>query len=87
MERVEGCAKYRVDFYDAFDGWCGIKEYEFMSWELEKAEEKAKELQAELGEDNKRMGEHWGVINLDMIRMGLPFFETNCTMYKMLKRG
>jgi hypothetical protein len=54
-----------VDFYDAFDGWGGIFgfEPEHAFDDLATAQRKCDELQSELGAPNKRMGEHWGVID------------------------
>jgi len=65
--------QYIVDFYDAFDGWSGDcvhyvgKDFapERLEYDdIEEAIKKAKELQKNLDEGNKRMGEHWGVIDL-----------------------
>lgn len=58
--------RYLVDFYDMFDGWCGIKEYQFDL--LKDAEEFATKKMESLGEDNKRCGEHYGVIDTTLNR-------------------
>ena len=68
--------RYYVDFYDAFDGWGGM-----FGWDpdrlfddLEEAKKCCIKLQSKLAEGNKKMGEHYGVID------GKTKFEIFCTM-------
>ncbi len=59
--------KYRVDFYDMFDGWIN-KDMEEIKDDFENIED-AKALRdknnEKLPDSNKRCGEHYGVINLE----------------------
>ena len=53
--------RYHVDFYDAFDGWChGVL---FESDDLKKAKDFADEKMKCLDTNNKKCGEHYGVID------------------------
>ena len=65
--------RYRVDFYDMFDGWIGgtlDDPYEFD--DLSQAIALRDKRNAELDEGNKRIGEHYGVIDLEIRK------EVNC---------
>lgn len=59
--------KYRVDFYDMFDGWIckNSKEAEYDFESLEEAIAVRDKKNSELKKTNKRCGEHFGVINLE----------------------
>ena len=54
--------RYVVDFYDMFDGWCHMTNREFDS--LNEAKQICDNLMEDLDEQNKRCGEHYGVIDL-----------------------
>jgi len=57
---------YYVDFYDMIDGWGGWECWGFFEDQLfdnlDDAKKKCDELQAELHDQNKKCGEHYGVI-------------------------
>lgn len=72
--------RYYVDFYDAFDGWIrnGLEsEKEVQFDDIEKARQYRDKKNAELSEANKKMGEHYGIIDTKTHR------EVQCTMYKI----
>lgn len=56
--------RYYVDFYDMIDGW-GVFGFfpERLFDDLEAAKKCCDEKQSKLNEDNKRCGEHYGVID------------------------
>lgn len=60
--------KYRVDFYDMFDGWImkDIGETEDDFENLEDAKALRDKNNEQLPDSNKKCGEHYGVINLEM---------------------
>lgn len=70
----EEMKRYYVDFYDAFDSWGGTFEFypERLFDDLDKAKECCIKLQSKLYESNKKMGEHYGVID------GKTKFEVFC---------
>ena len=53
--------RYIVDFYDSFDGWIHWPKLETDN--LEEAKEFALKMTSSLDKDNRRMGEHYGVID------------------------
>jgi len=61
--------RYRVDFYDMIDCWIEA-ERDFNS--LKKAKTLCDKLNQGLDEQNKRAGEHYGVIDL---RLGFEIYE------------
>jgi hypothetical protein len=61
--------RYSVDFYDMIDGWIKMQR-DFNS--LKKAKKLCDTLNQELSEQNKRAGEHYGVIDL---RWGFEIYE------------
>ena len=84
MKDVLDLPRYYIDFYDAFDGWtgeltgiCGI----FASDDLEKMKEQCNLLQEKLGNNNKKCGEYYCVMDriLGMTTMKAPI------VYKVLK--
>jgi hypothetical protein len=54
--------RYVVDFYDMFDGWCHMSDRESDS--LNEAKQICDNLMERLDEQNKRAGEHYGVIDM-----------------------
>lgn len=66
MEDIYMEKRYRLDFYDMFDGWIyrdiGKSENDFEILEDAMAERDIKNI--ELPESNKKSGEHYGVIDL-----------------------
>ena len=58
--------RYRVDFYDMFDGWISnyMKETENDFDTLEEATIERDKKNSELPESNKKCDEHYGVIDL-----------------------
>jgi hypothetical protein len=69
--------RYIVDFYDAFDGWIrrGIEPEEEVQFDdLEKALQYRNKKNAELPDGNKKMGEHYGIIDTMLNR------EIQCVM-------
>jgi len=58
--------RYYVDFYDMIDGWGSMPDFrpERRFDDFDEAKDLCKKLQSELGEANKRCGEHYGVIDL-----------------------
>lgn len=56
--------RYYVDFYDAFDGWgdCGFRSERLFD-SLDEARACRDRLNADLAEGNKRVGEHWEIID------------------------
>lgn len=71
--------RYRVDFYDMFDGWIyrynENSENDFDS--IEEANAVRDKKNSELPESNKKSGEHYGVIDL------LTKEEIGCPMENM----
>ncbi len=59
--------KYRVDFYDMFDGWIyrDIQESENDFESLDEAIAIRDKKNSELPRSNKKCGEHFGIIDLD----------------------
>ncbi len=59
--------KYRVDFYDMYDGWIyrDIIESEHDFDSLDEAIAVRDKKNSELGRSNKKCGEHFGIIDLD----------------------
>jgi len=54
---------YYVDFYDMIDGWLGWGFWPDRLFDNpDDAKKKCDELQAKLHDDNKKAGEHYGVI-------------------------
>lgn len=53
--------RYIVDFYDSFDGWCRWPKLE--TDVLEEAKEFAIKMTSSLDKNNRKMGEHYGVID------------------------
>ncbi len=69
--------RYRVDFYDMFDGWIGgILDNPHEFDDLDQAIALRDKKDAELDDANKRAGEHYGVIDLD------NKVEVDCPMEK-----
>jgi hypothetical protein len=58
--------RYWVDFYDMMDGWIHIAEHDSTKRfdDFEEAKALAIKLHSELDENNKKAGEHWGVIDI-----------------------
>jgi hypothetical protein len=54
--------RYVVDFYDMIDGWCHMSDRESDS--LNEAKQICDNLMEGLDEQNKRCGEHYGVIDM-----------------------
>lgn len=54
--------RYVVDFYDMMDGWCHMTNHECDS--LNEAKQICDNLMEDLDEQNKRAGEHYGVIDM-----------------------
>jgi hypothetical protein len=66
--------RYIVDFYDSFDGWCNMAE--FYGWtfdSLDDAKKLCDDKMKVLDPSNKKMGEHYGVIDTRINR------EVYCT--------
>jgi hypothetical protein len=61
--------KYRVDFYDMFDGWIGrgdvVSFFGYDYDDLDEAKRKCIELNEKLDPQNKSAGEHWGAIDME----------------------
>ncbi len=64
--------RYRVDYYDIFDGWIcrgdveSVFGYDYAT--QDEAIRKCRELNRALDAQNIKAGEHWGVIDLEMGR-------------------
>jgi hypothetical protein len=53
--------RYNVDFYDSFDGWLNWPKFE--TDDLEEAIAYATKMTSSLDKNNRKMGEHYGVID------------------------